>query len=265
MVGQGLVRSGAGGYMSSETPHDRGQVQNQQVEAAFQRIGRHRASRKPGLPRCRQRSAHTGVGEGDRGFRANRLKIMGEPNIPDRKRGPRRFAITVHGLGTAGRGCKPDIMSWRRRVNVGFAAHGMKRRSLPDGFGAYQALFPGGAHLALVVRFGAALGWLRKRRSTCRARMTMAWCSAAISSTIACSPTQARHAEGKDSPRFGTSTTSTVGGDAWYHISQTVDRKVAFLNPTVTDQRVLAVYFPRTARSSASPITACRTARCSTI
>ena len=39
------------------------------------------------------------------------------------------------------------------------------------------------------------------------------------------------------------STTSTVGGDAWYYISQTVDRKVAFLNPTVTDQRVLAVYF----------------------
>lgn len=39
------------------------------------------------------------------------------------------------------------------------------------------------------------------------------------------------------------STTSTVGGDAWYYISQTVDRKVAFMQPTVTDQRVLAVYF----------------------
>ena len=39
------------------------------------------------------------------------------------------------------------------------------------------------------------------------------------------------------------STTSTVGGDAWYYISQTVNRRVAFLTPTVTDQRVMAVYF----------------------
>ena len=39
------------------------------------------------------------------------------------------------------------------------------------------------------------------------------------------------------------STTSTVGGDAWYYVSQTVDRKAAFMQPTVTDQRVLAVYF----------------------
>jgi outer membrane protein assembly factor BamE (lipoprotein component of BamABCDE complex) len=39
------------------------------------------------------------------------------------------------------------------------------------------------------------------------------------------------------------STTSTVGGDAWYYISQTVNRKVAFMAPKVTDQRVLAVYF----------------------
>lgn len=39
------------------------------------------------------------------------------------------------------------------------------------------------------------------------------------------------------------STTSTVGGDAWYYISQRTERPVAFMNPTVTDQRVLAVYF----------------------
>jgi outer membrane protein assembly factor BamE (lipoprotein component of BamABCDE complex) len=39
------------------------------------------------------------------------------------------------------------------------------------------------------------------------------------------------------------STTSTVGGDAWYYISQTANRKAAFMNPTVTDQRVMAVYF----------------------
>lgn len=39
------------------------------------------------------------------------------------------------------------------------------------------------------------------------------------------------------------STTSTVGGDAWYYISQTTERKVAFMTPRVTEQRVLAVYF----------------------
>lgn len=40
-------------------------------------------------------------------------------------------------------------------------------------------------------------------------------------------------------------TTSTVGGDAWYYISQKSDRKVAFMKRTVTDQRVLAVYFDK--------------------
>ena len=39
------------------------------------------------------------------------------------------------------------------------------------------------------------------------------------------------------------STTSTVGGTAWYYISQTVERTFAFSAPSVTDQRVLAVYF----------------------
>ena len=39
------------------------------------------------------------------------------------------------------------------------------------------------------------------------------------------------------------STTSTVGGDAWYYISQTVTRPVAFMPDNITDQRVLAVYF----------------------
>lgn len=41
------------------------------------------------------------------------------------------------------------------------------------------------------------------------------------------------------------STTSTVGGTAWYYISQTVDRTFAFSAPAVVDQRVLAVYFDR--------------------
>ena len=39
------------------------------------------------------------------------------------------------------------------------------------------------------------------------------------------------------------STTSTVGGDAWYYISQKVDRAMAFSSPEVTDQHVVAVYF----------------------
>ena len=39
------------------------------------------------------------------------------------------------------------------------------------------------------------------------------------------------------------STTSTIGGGAWYYISQKVDRAMAFSPTEVTDQRVLAVYF----------------------
>ena len=39
------------------------------------------------------------------------------------------------------------------------------------------------------------------------------------------------------------STTSTVGGDAWYYISQKTDRPLAFSSTQVTDQHVLAVYF----------------------
>jgi outer membrane protein assembly factor BamE (lipoprotein component of BamABCDE complex) len=39
------------------------------------------------------------------------------------------------------------------------------------------------------------------------------------------------------------STTSTVGGTAWYYISQTVDRTFAFSAPAVVDQRILAVYY----------------------
>lgn len=39
------------------------------------------------------------------------------------------------------------------------------------------------------------------------------------------------------------STTSTVGGDAWYYISQKVERRFAFSAQEVTDQRVVAVYF----------------------
>jgi outer membrane protein assembly factor BamE (lipoprotein component of BamABCDE complex) len=40
-------------------------------------------------------------------------------------------------------------------------------------------------------------------------------------------------------------TTSTVGGDAWYYISQTTDRGLGFMPPKVTDQRIFAVYFSK--------------------
>ena len=40
-------------------------------------------------------------------------------------------------------------------------------------------------------------------------------------------------------------TTSTVGGDAWYYISQTTDRGLGFMLPKVTGQRVFAVYFTK--------------------
>ena len=39
------------------------------------------------------------------------------------------------------------------------------------------------------------------------------------------------------------STTSTVGGDAWYYINQKTERSVVFMDPKIVDQRVVAVYF----------------------
>ena len=41
------------------------------------------------------------------------------------------------------------------------------------------------------------------------------------------------------------STTSTVGGDAWYYIQQKTERSIAFMKPTVTDRRIFAVYFDK--------------------
>ena len=41
------------------------------------------------------------------------------------------------------------------------------------------------------------------------------------------------------------STTSTVGGDAWYYISQKTERSLAFQQVAVTDQRIFAVYFDK--------------------
>jgi len=41
------------------------------------------------------------------------------------------------------------------------------------------------------------------------------------------------------------STTSTVGGDAWYYIGQKMHQAVAFMPVQMTDQHVLAVYFDK--------------------
>jgi outer membrane protein assembly factor BamE (lipoprotein component of BamABCDE complex) len=40
-------------------------------------------------------------------------------------------------------------------------------------------------------------------------------------------------------------TTSTVGGDAWYYMTQITNRSLQFIHPKVTDQRVFAVYFTK--------------------
>jgi len=41
------------------------------------------------------------------------------------------------------------------------------------------------------------------------------------------------------------STTSTVGGDAWYYIGQKMERSLAFMPATMTDQNVIALYFDK--------------------
>jgi outer membrane protein assembly factor BamE (lipoprotein component of BamABCDE complex) len=40
-------------------------------------------------------------------------------------------------------------------------------------------------------------------------------------------------------------TTATVSGDVYYYISQTEKRTMRFMKPTVTDRRVVAVYFDK--------------------
>jgi outer membrane protein assembly factor BamE (lipoprotein component of BamABCDE complex) len=41
------------------------------------------------------------------------------------------------------------------------------------------------------------------------------------------------------------STTSTVGGEAWYYVSQRLERSLAFMPQNIVDQRVLAIYFDK--------------------
>ncbi len=44
------------------------------------------------------------------------------------------------------------------------------------------------------------------------------------------------------------STVATVSGEAFYYISQRAERAIAFMPTTITDQRVIAVYFDRNRR-----------------
>jgi len=46
------------------------------------------------------------------------------------------------------------------------------------------------------------------------------------------------------------STTSTVGGDAWYYIGQKMRQSLAFMPVQMTDQHVLAVYFDKSGKVS---------------
>jgi outer membrane protein assembly factor BamE (lipoprotein component of BamABCDE complex) len=43
-------------------------------------------------------------------------------------------------------------------------------------------------------------------------------------------------------------TTSTVGGDAWYYIGQKMQRALAFMPAQMTDQSVLAIYFDKSGK-----------------
>ena len=46
------------------------------------------------------------------------------------------------------------------------------------------------------------------------------------------------------------STTSTIGGDAWYYIGQKMERSLAFMPAKMTDQSVLAIYFDKEGKVS---------------
>ena len=97
-------------------------------------------------------------------------------------------------------------------------------------------------------------------------RVAFAVFSAGLLATSACAPItsysgfQAIDASPKDVKvgedtkstvrgRLGSpSTTATVGGEAFYYISQRAERSVAFLDHKVTSQKVLVVYFDDKAR-----------------
>ena len=41
------------------------------------------------------------------------------------------------------------------------------------------------------------------------------------------------------------STTSTIGGSAWYYISQRSNTPVAFMQPSIVERRIVAIYFDK--------------------
>ena len=106
----------------------------------------------------------------------------------------------------------------------------------------------GRAGLAAGGRAGA-----RGRRSAA-ASATTATSTAAIRSTRRrCRRSRSgRRPSRRRSPLLGTpSTTSTVGGDAWYYIGQKMHRALAFMPVQMTDQHVLAVYFDKSGKVDA--------------
>src|ERR1700710_1193741 len=44
------------------------------------------------------------------------------------------------------------------------------------------------------------------------------------------------------------STTSTVGGDAWYYIGQKMHRDLAYMPASTSDQSVVAIYFDKSGK-----------------
>ena len=52
------------------------------------------------------------------------------------------------------------------------------------------------------------------------------------------------------------STVATLDGEVFYYISERAERPVAFMNQRVVDQRVIAIYFDKTAKSGGLPIMA---------
>jgi outer membrane protein assembly factor BamE (lipoprotein component of BamABCDE complex) len=46
------------------------------------------------------------------------------------------------------------------------------------------------------------------------------------------------------------STTSTIGGDAWYYIGQQMKHTLSFMPVQMTDQHVMAVYFDKSGKVS---------------
>ena len=110
--------------------------------------------------------------------------------------------------------------------------------------------------------FMIARGWGGKRRTPCRVKLALA--AALALGLCGCLGYDGQVVHGyqldpksAEQVKAGASaeqvlvllgqptTTSTVGGDAWYYITQITNRSVQFMPPKITDQRVFAVYFTK--------------------